>query len=103
MKTRIFTFALALSLIGIQTSHATSVDPEKKKKDTTATAATEQAQPSTIKVYDLAGDLQFEGTELVNLPEKSEFLFSYEGVSYYILDEVYQAPNAVQIAQKPDK
>ena len=76
MKTIFKTFAL-LTLLFSGFAASAGDAPEEAKKEKAA----------TTRVYDLAGTLQAELKETSDRPENSEFLFSYEGVDYYMVFE----------------
>ncbi|MGB3618142.1 MAG: hypothetical protein WBA12_08485 [Catalinimonas sp.] len=75
---------IATLLFGINTAFATG-DTTAGAPDTTN--ATEVQ--ITTRVYDTEGTLHFEAAdERPALPANSVLLFTYDGVSYYVLDEL---------------
>ena len=84
MKTlkTLFLLALTFTTAVSSSAHATGDKNQPEKKDTTAAPA-----PHTMQVYNLAGTLLQETRDTTELMPETLFLFSYEDVDYYMLDE----------------
>ncbi|SDL12172.1 hypothetical protein SAMN05421823_104433 [Catalinimonas alkaloidigena] len=89
MKTLLSTLALLLVV-----SFSTLAGPSGPQKDDDTTA--EPTITFTQQVYDLDGNLQAQTQQVAQLPEKVDYLFSYAGVDYYILDEVPAYDNTLR-------